>query len=98
MTDMQSQGDLSFVRQEMLTAARPPTRVHGVWPWMRANLFGSIGDAVLTIVGIAIAVAVLIPVFQWAFINAVWDAPTRDACAAQTEGACWAFVKANLGQ
>ena len=35
MTDMQSQGDVSFVRQEILKAAPPPMRVHGVWPWMR---------------------------------------------------------------
>ena len=38
MTDMQSQGDIFFVRREMMQAEPPPTRVHGVWPWMRANL------------------------------------------------------------
>ena len=56
MTDMQSQADVSFVRQELVPAAPPPMRVHGVWPWMRANLFGNgIGDSILTIVGVTIA-------------------------------------------
>jgi general L-amino acid transport system permease protein len=98
MTDMQAQDDVYFVRQEMSPSLPPPTRVHGVWPWMRTNLFGSIGDTILTLVGLGIALLVLIPAVQWAFINAVWDSPTRDACAAQTMGACWAFVKVNFGQ
>jgi general L-amino acid transport system permease protein len=98
MTDMQSQSDVFFVRRQIAPASPPPTRVHGVWPWMRTNLFGSISDSILTIVGLAIALAVIVPFVQWAFINAVWDSPTRDACAANTVGACWAFVKANFGQ
>ncbi len=98
MTDIQSQDDVFFVRQQILQAAPPPQRVHGVWPWMRTNLFGSVGDTILTIVGIVIAAAVLVPLIQWAFINATWDGTSRDACAANTDGACWAYVKANLGQ
>ncbi|HEX4297280.1 MAG TPA: amino acid ABC transporter permease, partial [Devosia sp.] len=70
----------------------------GIWPWMRTNLFGSVSDTILTIVGVAIALSVLVPLVNWALINATWDAPTRDACAANTAGACWAFVRANFGQ
>ena len=55
MTDMQSQSDVFFVREQIVPASPPPMRVHGVWPWMRANLFGTIGDTILTIVGAAIA-------------------------------------------
>ncbi len=98
MTDMQSQDDVFFVRQKMVDAAPPPQRVHGAWPWMRTNLFATPVDAALTLVGIAIGLAILVPLFNWAFVHAVWDAPTRDACAAVTNGACWAFVKANFGQ
>jgi len=98
MTDMQSQGDVSFVRQEVLKAAPPPMRVHGVWPWMRANLFGSIGDTILTLVGAAVALAIIVPALQWAVFNATWLGQTRDTCAANTAGACWAFVEANFGQ
>jgi len=98
MTDMQSQGDLFFVRQEMAEAAPPPMRTHGVIPWMRANLFSSVGNSILSIIAIAIAIWVLVPLIQFTLINAVWDAPTREACAAQPDGACWAFVKTNFGQ
>jgi general L-amino acid transport system permease protein len=95
---MQSQGDLSFVRQQILEASPPPTRVHGIWPWMRANLFGSIGDTILTIVGAIIAAAIIWPALQWAVFNATWFGQTRDTCAANTIGACWSFVEANFGQ
>jgi general L-amino acid transport system permease protein len=98
VTDMQSQGDISFVRQEILTAAPPPMRVHGVWPWMRANLFGSIGDTILTIIGALVALAIIVPALQWAVFNATWLGQSRDTCAANTAGACWAFVEANFGQ
>jgi general L-amino acid transport system permease protein len=97
MTDMQSQDDVFFVRQQITEPSPPPVRVHGAWPWMRANLFGSVSDTILTIVGLLIVFAVLLPLVQWAFINAVWDG-TRDACAANPAGACWSFVRANLGQ
>src|SRR5882757_11556937 len=98
MTDMQAQADIAFVRKELVAAAPPPTRVHGVWPWMRTNLFSSVPNTILSLIGIAIAIWVIVPVVQWAFVNAVWNAPDREACAAQTMGACWSFVKANFGQ
>ena len=98
MSDIQSQTDVFFVRREIMQAEPPPMRVHGLIPWMRINLFANVGDTILTLVGLGIALFVLIPVIQWAFINATWDAPDRTACAANTAGACWAFVKANFGQ
>jgi general L-amino acid transport system permease protein len=97
MTDTQAQGDVSYVRQEVLKAEPPPMRVHGVWPWMRANLFNGVGNTILTLVGVAIGLWVLVPVIEWTLVNAIWSG-TREACAAQPGGACWAFVKANLGQ
>jgi general L-amino acid transport system permease protein len=98
MSDIQSQTDVFFMRREMVPVAPPPTRVHGPIPWMRANLFGSIGDTILTLIGLVIALYVLVPVIEWAFINATWSGDNREACAANTAGACWAFVKANMGQ
>jgi len=32
MSDMQSQDNLFFVRQEMVAESPPPVRVRGVWP------------------------------------------------------------------
>src|SRR3569832_1217778 len=95
---MQSQGDVSFVRQEILKASPPQMRVHGVWPWMRIFLFVSVGDTINTIKGTIIAASVIWPALQWAIFNATWLGDTRDGCAANPNGACWSFVKANLGQ
>jgi len=98
MSDIQSQSDVFFVRREMAPAEPPPVRVHGIVPWMRANLFSTPLNSVLTIFGAIIAWLVIVPLIKWSLIDAVWDAPGREACAANTGGACWAFVKANLGQ
>jgi general L-amino acid transport system permease protein len=98
MSDMQSQDNLFFVRQEMVAESPPPVRVRGVWPWMRANLFGSVFDTILTIVGVVLGLLIIVPLAQWGIFGAIWDAPTRDTCAANPDVACWAFVKANMGQ
>jgi len=98
MSDVQSQTDVFFVRQQIAPAEPPPNRVRGLVPWLRANLFSSIGNTILTIVGVVVALSVLVPFIQWTLINAVWESPGREACAAQPDGACWAFVKANFGQ
>jgi general L-amino acid transport system permease protein len=98
MSDIQSQTDVYFVREQMLEEQPPPQPVRGPWPWARANLFGNLGDSALTIVGAIVAIAIIVPVIQWAFINATWEGSNREACAANTIGACWAFVKANFGQ
>ena len=98
MSDIQSQTDVFFVSQRIVEPSPPPMRVHGVVPWLRTNMFSSVGNSILSIIGIILALLIIVPLVQWAFINAVWDTPTRDACAAHTNGACWAFVKANFGQ
>ncbi|HVW92907.1 MAG TPA: amino acid ABC transporter permease [Devosia sp.] len=98
MSDIQSQTDVFFIRRQMAETLPPPRRTSGPIGWARANLFGSAADALLTIIGIVIAVAVLVPLVEWAFVNATWTGDNREACAANTIGACWAFVRANLGQ
>ncbi|HUN90903.1 MAG TPA: amino acid ABC transporter permease [Burkholderiaceae bacterium] len=74
-------------------AARPaPERRGGALSWMRAHLFGSIGNAVATIALAAVAVAVLPPAVDWAVVHAVVR-PDSDACqAARGTGACWGGV------
>ena len=97
MSDMQAQDDVFFVRQQIARQSPPPVPTHGVVGWMRVNLFSSTGNSILTVIGVLLAVAVIVPLFKWAVLNAVW-AGDRNACAANIGGACWAFVKANLGQ
>jgi general L-amino acid transport system permease protein len=99
--------DMSWVRTEMALAQPAPTSVRGPVAWVRKNLVGTVGDTILTILGIVIVAWVLPQVINWAFINAVWTGPDRTVCATVTQGgirpdgwtgACWAFVNAKFGQ
>ena len=73
-----------------------PSNTIGPIAWMRKNLFSSIGNSVLTLVGAYIAFNLITPVIGWAFINADWGGDSRDACT--SGGACWTFISVRLGQ
>ncbi|TPI52717.1 amino acid ABC transporter permease [Mesorhizobium sp. B3-1-3] len=99
--------DMSWVRTEMALAQPAPPTERGAYAWVRKNLVGSIGDTVLTILGIAIVLWILPQVISWAFLNAQWTGPDRTVCTTVTQGgiqpdgwtgACWAFVNAKFGQ
>lgn len=99
MSDIQSQTDVFFMRQEMAPTLPPPRRSRGLLGWLRRNLFATPGDAVLTIVGLLFVLWVVPPLFRWAiWPDAQWWGATRDACVDRGGGACWAFVEANIGQ
>ncbi|TPL00219.1 MULTISPECIES: amino acid ABC transporter permease [unclassified Mesorhizobium] len=99
--------DMSWVRTEMALAQPAPAAERGAYAWVRKNLIGSVGDIILTVLGIAIVLWVVPQVINWAFINAVWTGPDRAVCATAAQGgiqpegwtgACWAFVNAKFGQ
>ncbi|TIQ28411.1 MAG: amino acid ABC transporter permease [Mesorhizobium sp.] len=99
--------DMSWVRTEMALAQPAPPTERGAYAWVRKNLIGSVGDTILTILGIAIVAWILPQVINWAFINAQWTGPNRSVCATVSQGgvqpdgwtgACWAFVNAKFGQ
>jgi general L-amino acid transport system permease protein len=98
MSDIQAQTDLTFVRQEIVQAERPPRSVVGPLAWMQKNLFASVGDTALTIIGVMIVVIAFPPLIEWAFVKAVWTGVDREACVSPEAGACWAFIKAKFAQ
>ena len=51
----------------------PPTERYTILGWLRKNLFGSIGDSILTIIAIWLTYAILKPTLTWAFNEARWD-------------------------
>jgi general L-amino acid transport system permease protein len=90
---------------EMRTEEAPrlpaPVSTTGVIGWMRQNLFSSIGNTILTVIGILIAYLLIAPLIQFALIDAVWTGDNREACLAQDgghAGACWAYVEAYFPQ
>ena len=62
--------------------------------WMRANLFSSVGNAVITLVAVYVIARVVWAVIDWGLVEAVWTAPDGRACRAASggAGACWAFL------
>jgi general L-amino acid transport system permease protein len=93
--------DLSFVRTEMAIAEAPPRSVQGTGHWLRANLFSSITDSILTIVGVSVLILAIPPLVDWLFLSAQWVGTDRSFCATTVQGgmqpegwsgACWAFV------
>jgi general L-amino acid transport system permease protein len=59
-----------------------------------ALLFGTRGNTVLSLVGLAAIAAVAPPVLRWTVVDAVFVG-TRDDCQAAA-GACWAFIGAKF--
>jgi len=61
--------------------------------WLRTNLFSSWPSALATLALLWLAWRVVPPFIDWAFVDAIWQAPDSKACrAAAGTGACWAFV------
>ncbi|MTI46070.1 general L-amino acid ABC transporter membrane protein [Roseibium hamelinense] len=93
--------DIAQVRTEEAPKLPAPVSTTGVIGWMRQNLFSSIGNTVLTVIGIYIAYSLIAPFIQFALIDAVWTGENREACLpkdGQHAGACWAYVKAYFPQ
>ncbi|MFD2206990.1 amino acid ABC transporter permease [Kiloniella antarctica] len=72
----------------------PPSSQTGVIHWVRSNLFNSLSNSFLTLVGIVIIFALVPPLVNWLFLDAIFLG-TADVCR-QGEGACWAFVDAQI--
>jgi general L-amino acid transport system permease protein len=89
---------IAYLRKDEAPSLPPPVTKTGAIGWVRDNLFDSVANSILTIVGIAILALILPPIINWLFIDAVWTGTGRDACVAEGAGACWAFVYAKFGQ
>ena len=74
-------------------AARPaPVKTQGLVPWLRANLFATVPNAMLSLVLLGIAFWMVSGFMRWGVFQAVFAADA-DACqAARGVGACWGVV------
>jgi general L-amino acid transport system permease protein len=74
-------------------AARPaPVDTEGLVPWVKGNLFGSAGNAITTVLLVAVFLYALPHAISWGFVHAVF-AKSFDACqAARGSGACWGVI------
>jgi general L-amino acid transport system permease protein len=64
----------------------------GVIGWLRANLFSSWYNSLLTVLMFWLLVQIVPGMVGWLVTDAVWSAPDAATCRAAEGGACWAFV------
>ncbi|NVK34582.1 MAG: amino acid ABC transporter permease [Rhodobacteraceae bacterium] len=90
-----SNAETFHIRTDEAPRLPAPVSTTGLLGWMRKNLFSSVGNTILTLIGILIAYQLIMPFIQFALIDAVWTGDSREACLAPEgghAGACWAYV------
>ena len=104
MSDVHAQ-TVAFVAPSQIPPSPPPARERGALKWLRANLFSSVANGILTVLAILVIVWSLPALIQWAFIDAVWSADSLSQCreiaaSRGVEGAfaCWAVINERFNQ
>jgi general L-amino acid transport system permease protein len=82
--------DVDITQELPLPVERPRPVTAGPLAWLRANLFNSIPNTILTLAALYLLAVTIPPVIRWALIDAVWHGETGRAC--RSGGACWAFI------
>jgi general L-amino acid transport system permease protein len=70
---------------------RPPALSVGPIGWLRANLFSTWYNALLTILILWVLLQIVPPLADWLVFSAKWGEGTQEACRA-VGGACWSFI------
>ena len=86
---------LHYVRDTEAPKLPPPGRSTGVIAWLRANLFSSIGNSILTVLTVLFLLWLIPLIYNFLIGRAVFDG-TMDDCRAESFGACWVFIKARI--
>lgn len=74
----------------------PPAGQRGIVLWLRTNLFSSWINTVFTLLGLYLLYLIIPPLFNWAVIDAVLNATSREECRSIDSGACWAFISERI--
>lgn len=75
----------------------PPTGTTGAAAWLKKHLFSNWLNSLLTLLSLAFLAWLLPPLLNWLIFDATWQGENKTACEANG-GACWAFIRARLGQ
>jgi general L-amino acid transport system permease protein len=92
----------SFVRQELVPERAAPIKVTGFVGFLRARLFNSPTNILLTVLSLLLLWFTVVPAFKFLVIDAVWSGKDRTACLAENTGhpvgACWPFIHVKFSQ
>jgi general L-amino acid transport system permease protein len=91
-----------FVRREMIAPVPPPRVQASILGVLGRRLFNSVGNSILTVLGIAFLTALAWPLLKFLLLDAVWRGVERTDCLPETVGhqvgACWPFIAAKFDQ
>jgi general L-amino acid transport system permease protein len=90
MSDTHAQ--TAFVRHVPLPERAPPAEGRGMLEWVRASLFNTWVNAILTLIAIYLIFRFAAAVLPW-FSNAVWNADSLSECRELGTGACFAVIR-----
>ena len=76
----------------------PPLSSRGAFGWLHENFFSSTTNVVLTVLALLLLYAVIPPFVQWALVDSVFDARSRNECRDLGDGACWAIIVVRFDQ
>ena len=88
----------AYLRREDAPLLPPPVSMSGIQGWVLANLFPTIGNAIVSIIAGAFLLWLGWGVLDWAIFSAVWSGDNREVCAVEGAGACWPFVQSRFAQ
>jgi len=88
----------NYVREAPSEPLPPPLSQVGIVGWLRTNLFSSIANSVLSVIGIVLLYKLARGVIDWALVRAIWHGSDGAACNVEGAGACWPFIAAKFGQ
>ena len=79
---------------EQKKALEAPSNAKGVVHWLKDNLFSSVLNSILTIIGVAFLFWIIPPFLNWAYFDANFAGTTKAQCTG--DGACWIFIKMKI--
>lgn len=67
-----------------------PDSTTGPLHWLKENLFSSIGNSIMTLVGIGLIFSIIPPLLEWGVFQADFHGTEKSQCV--SDGACWIFI------
>ncbi|MFO7707704.1 MAG: amino acid ABC transporter permease [Desulfobacterales bacterium] len=77
-----------------LPLVKPPAATVGVLGWVRANLFSTRLNTLLTLLFLLGLWAIGVPFLRWVFVDSVWFVDA--GVCRESAGACWSVITKNL--
>ncbi|MFQ6553436.1 amino acid ABC transporter permease [Aestuariibius insulae] len=99
MSDTHAQ-TVAFVRDTEIPPSPPPASEAGVIKWLRENLFSSISNSILTILGLIAVYYMVVGLGPW-LANSIWQSDSLAECREILDGAtgaCFAVIRERWNQ